>query len=118
MHQKSFTSITHHTKSALELLHCDVWGPASVLSFEGYRYYLLIVDDFTRYTWIYPLKLKSDVAAIVPQFIKLVERQFQKKIKSFQSDMGVNLWCLVLYSGVLVLFTNIHVLTHINRMGW
>lgn len=88
MHQKSFVPVQHHTNSPLELLHCDVWGPASVISHDGFQYYLPIVDDFTRYSWIYPLCLKSDVAIVIPRFISMVERQFQKKVRSFQSDMG------------------------------
>lgn len=88
MHQKSFNTVVHHTTSALHLIHADVWGPAAVLSNEGYKYYLIIVDDYTQYSLIYPLYLKSDVSKVIPQFICMVERQFHKKVSQFQCDMG------------------------------
>ena len=43
------------------LIHCDVWGPLSTASYDGYRYFLSIVDDYTRCTWIYLLKFESEV---------------------------------------------------------
>lgn len=51
------------TKSALpfDLVHTDVWGPAPISSVKGYGYYLLIIDDCTRYSWLFPLFYKSDV---------------------------------------------------------
>ena len=49
---------------------------------------MIFVDDFTRYTWLYPLKLKSDVHQSFIDFQHRVERQFNLKIKSFQSDWG------------------------------
>ncbi|KAM2969511.1 hypothetical protein FF2_016605 [Malus domestica] len=39
----------------LEKIHSDVWGPAPLLSYEGFRYYVTFIDDCTRYTWIFPL---------------------------------------------------------------
>lgn len=50
MHQKSFASIQHSSVSSFELLHLDVWGPASTVSVEGFKVYLSVVDDFTRFT--------------------------------------------------------------------
>ena len=41
-------------------LHCDLWGLSLVLSFTGYRYYAVFIDDCTRFSWIFPLKQKSD----------------------------------------------------------
>lgn len=66
----------------------DVWGPASVFSTKGYIYYLVIVDDFTRYSWLFPIVLKSDVAGVVTQFVVKIERQFNTKVRVFQTDMG------------------------------
>ena len=44
----------------LDMVHCDLWGPSPVTSVDGYRYYDLIVDDYLRFSWFYPLKIKSD----------------------------------------------------------
>ena len=46
------------------------------------------MDDFTRYTWLYPLKFKSDVLETFVNFHRRVERQFNLKIQNFQSDWG------------------------------
>lgn len=61
MHQKHFPSVTHSTTRVLELVHMDLWGPTSIPSIEGFKYLLVLVDDFTRFTWVFPLKLKSEV---------------------------------------------------------
>lgn len=64
MHQKHFASIIHNIVSSFDLLHMDVWGPSSITSLDGYRYYLSIVDDFTRFTWIFPMQSYSDCYSI------------------------------------------------------
>ena len=64
-----------------DLVHMDIWGPFSVESVEGYKYFLTIVDDLTGVTWIYMLKYKSDVSVILPSFVKLVRTQYNKKHK-------------------------------------
>jgi transposase InsO family protein len=49
---------------------------------------VVFVDNFSRYTWVYFLKNKSEVYNVFLQFEKLIERQFQAKIRSFHSDWG------------------------------
>ena len=70
-------------KNAFDLVHSDVCGSAQILSIAGYRYYLVFVDDFTKYIWIYPLWLKSDV-------IKRIKHQFNKTIKQFSQIKMAN----------------------------
>jgi histone deacetylase 1/2 len=80
----------HHLTSSkpLELLYSDVWGPAPVRSLDGYLYYLIIVDHFSKYVWLYPMKHKSDVFSIFVQFKSIVEKKFNLPIVSFFSDNG------------------------------
>lgn len=52
----------------LELVHCDVWGPSPKVSFLGFKYYIVFIDDFSRYRWIYPLKTKSDALVSFQHF--------------------------------------------------
>lgn len=54
----------HTTTTPFEILHTDVWGPSSVCSIDGFKYYLLIVDDYTKFTWIFPMTVKSEVSSI------------------------------------------------------
>ena len=76
---------SHHI---LDLIYCDVWGPTPSPSLDGHRYFLLCVGHYTRYMWLYPLSQKCDVYAILTNFIIMVERQFNSKLKCIQSDWG------------------------------
>ncbi|KAK1408669.1 hypothetical protein QVD17_40643 [Tagetes erecta] len=72
----------------LDLVHCDLWGPSPVTSHDGYRYYVLFVDDHSRFTWLYPLRAKSEFHNILGIFLKLVQTQFSTKLKTLQTDGG------------------------------
>ena len=87
-HRLPYAIPQHSTRRPLELIHSDLWGPSPVLSHLGHKYYVIFIDDFTRYTWLYPLKLKSDVLNIFTNFHQKVERQFNLKLLQFQSDWG------------------------------
>ncbi|KAL5538181.1 hypothetical protein UlMin_044629 [Ulmus minor] len=82
----SFVSNNHMAKNPFDLIHCDVWGPYHVSSYLGYKYFLTLVDDCTRFTWLFLLKHKSDVKSVVPRFFAMIETQFNAKIKVFRSD--------------------------------
>ena len=87
-HQLPF-SLSHHKSTVpLELIFSDVWGPSPILSNNGARYYVIFVDHFSKFTWFYPIHCKSDVFTIFPKFQAYVERLFDRKIKSIQTDGG------------------------------
>ena len=71
-----------------ELLHFDIWGPFSVHSIHGHKFFLTVVDDFTRFTWVILLKSKSEVQNSIRSFIKFVETQFDTNVKVIRSDNG------------------------------
>ena len=75
-------------KNPLEIVHSDVWGPAPLLSNEGYKYYVHFIDDYSRYTWVYPLQTKSEFKIAFIQFHSMAERLFNKKLVCLQSDWG------------------------------
>ncbi|KAG7599793.1 Retrotransposon Copia-like N-terminal [Arabidopsis suecica] len=83
-----FSRSEFQASKPLERIHCDVWGPAPVTSVQGFRFYIVFIDNYSRFCWFYPLKLKSDVFSIFKSFQSLVENQFNQKIKIFQSDGG------------------------------
>lgn len=82
----TFPFNNHVCDHVFDLIHCDIWGPFKTPTHAGYSYFLTLVDDHSRYTWVFLMKSKSDVLSIIPRFFKLVETQFSKKIKSFRSD--------------------------------
>ena len=63
-------------------------GGYKVASLSGARYFLTIVDDHSRSTWIYLMKHKSDIGNLLINFINMVETQFDSKIKTIHSDNG------------------------------
>lgn len=80
-----FSESTLHSAAPLELLFSDVWT-SPVLSVDGYKYYVIFVDHYTKYVWLYPLKLKYDVFATFVAFKALVEKFFKRKITVLYSD--------------------------------
>jgi hypothetical protein len=71
----------------LQLIHSDLWT-SPIASITGFKYYVAFIDDFSRYTWIYPLHRKFDTFDTFIKFKTLVENQFSISIKQFQSDGG------------------------------
>ena len=62
-HRLPFPHSTSTTKQPFDLIHCDIWGPFSTKSITGSSYFLTIVDDHSRFTWIHLLdkNLKSEI---------------------------------------------------------
>ncbi|KAJ3697958.1 hypothetical protein LUZ61_001663 [Rhynchospora tenuis] len=87
-HRLPFSLSTSVSDSPLELIHSDVWGPTPVLSSNGYRYYVVFVDDFSKFSWIYFMKSKSEVPHIFSKFKFQVENLLQSSIKVLRTDGG------------------------------
>uniref|UniRef100_A0A8I7BEB6 Integrase catalytic domain-containing protein n=1 Tax=Hordeum vulgare subsp. vulgare TaxID=112509 RepID=A0A8I7BEB6_HORVV len=76
------------TSRPLELLHVDLFGPPSWASLGGKKYDLVIVDDYSRYTWVFFLKSKDETKITFIDFAKQAQRKFDKGIKAIRSDNG------------------------------
>ena len=74
VHRLHFPATETKASHILELIHTYLWGPSPSPSRAGYVYYISFVDDFSRYTWIYPLKLKSEALQIFKLFKLQVEK--------------------------------------------
>ena len=72
----------------LQLLHIDLCGPSAIPSLHKKKYILVIVDDFTRFTWVFFLRLKSDTAEELINFVKLIEVQLRTPVRKIRSDNG------------------------------
>jgi transposase InsO family protein len=75
-------------KQVLELVHTDVCGPMNTLSHGKNRYFILFIDDFTRMTWVYFMRQKSEVFVIFKKFKAFIEKQSGRFIKMLRSDRG------------------------------
>ena len=88
MHQQPFPISTNKVKKPFQLLHADLWGPTPFVSLNGFHFYLVLVDEFTKFTWVYLLKHKLDTFAIFKQFTTLIQTQFKHSIQTFRTDCG------------------------------
>jgi transposase InsO family protein len=66
----------------------NLFGPTTYTSIGGNKYGFMIVDGFTRYTWMFFLIDKSDVFATFKIFIKRIHNEFETTIKKVRSDNG------------------------------
>lgn len=80
--------VTSKTTQRFELIHSDICGPFPYESLGGSKYFLTLIDDFTRFSKIYFLKTKSQTAPTIQLFITEIERQYDTKVKRLRSDNG------------------------------
>lgn len=69
-----------------EFIHSDVWGPLSVNNHSQYKYYVFFIDDFSRMSWLYLMKDRTQLFSKLMEFINEILRQFSATLKIFQSD--------------------------------
>ncbi|GJR20327.1 retrovirus-related pol polyprotein from transposon TNT 1-94 [Tanacetum coccineum] len=74
--------------SKLELLHMDLCGPMRVASVNGKKYILVIVDDFSRFTWVYFLRSKDETPEIIKKFIAQAQLNYKAKVCKIRTDNG------------------------------
>lgn len=81
-----FTQSDARASDLFEMVHIDTWGPYKV-SYKGkFRYFLTLVDDHSRVTWVHLLKLKSDAFDAIQNFVRMASTQFGKQVKIIRSD--------------------------------
>ena len=88
MHKLPFNKSVFLSSKPLELVHSDVWGPAPITSINDIRYRLVFIDDFSKFTWVYLLKNKSDVFDVFKYFKSYIETQLNTQIKVLRIDGG------------------------------
>ena len=69
----------------------DLFGPVAYLSIGGNKYDLVIVDDYSRFTWVFFVYDKSQVQEKVKIFVRRAQREFGLPIKKIRSDNGTKL---------------------------
>jgi transposase InsO family protein len=76
------------TDRPLELLHMDLFGLIAYISIGGSKYYLVIVDDYSRFTWVFFLQEKSQTQETLKGFLRRAQNEFGLRIKKIRSDNG------------------------------
>jgi hypothetical protein len=88
-HRDSFDKhASWHASTPLQLVHNDLCGPLSSPSFSRCKYFLTFIDDFSRHTWVYFLKLKSEVFDKFLAYKALVEKQSGHQLQRLRTDNG------------------------------
>ncbi|KAK7245636.1 hypothetical protein RIF29_40484 [Crotalaria pallida] len=77
-----------HAEKCFDIIHSDVWGITPVTSHAHYKYFVTFIDDYSRFTWIYFLRSKSEVFSVFKTFLTYIETQFSVVIKVLRSDSG------------------------------
>ena len=80
-----FNSSESISTNIFDLIHSDIWGPSPISSIGGSRYFVVFIDDYSRYNWIFHMKYRSELLQVYSNFAKMVETQFSKHIKIFRS---------------------------------
>jgi hypothetical protein len=83
-----FNSSVISSIKPFEIIHCDIWGRYRHPSISGAYYFLTIVDDYTRFTWIFLMRHKTEAQSLIKRFFSYVLTQFESPIKIFRSDNG------------------------------
>jgi transposase InsO family protein len=82
----------------------DLFGPIAYISISGNKYGLVIVDDYSHFTWVFFLQDKSETQEVLKKFLKRAQNEFDAKIKNIRSDNGTE-------------FKNTHVEDFLNEEG-
>lgn len=72
--------------SPFQIIHMDIWGPFHIATRNGEKYFLTIVDEYTKSTWIYLMHSKLDVLQMIKKFVALVHNQFSSSIEIVRTD--------------------------------
>lgn len=108
IHRLPFPSTLHEYLAPLHLIHTDLWGPSPILSSSGYKYYIHFIDDYTKFTWIYLLKNKSEAFSTFCHCQTQVELHLGTKIKNIEH--------LLTFSKLMASITEFLVHGLINKM--
>ena len=77
-------------KEPLQLVHSDVCGPLNVLARGGHEYFILFIDDYSRYGYVYLMQKKSETFGKFKEFLAEAEKQLGKSLKPFDWIEEVN----------------------------
>jgi transposase InsO family protein len=70
------------------MLHMDLFGPIAYISIGGNKYGLIIVDDYSRFIWVFFSHSKSETQEVLKKFLRRAQNEFDTKVKKIRSDNG------------------------------
>ncbi|GKA67826.1 retrovirus-related pol polyprotein from transposon TNT 1-94 [Tanacetum coccineum] len=97
--RSSFKSKTvPSSKGRLNLLHMDLFGPMRIESINGKKYILVIVDDYSRYTWTHLLRSKDETPKVLKDFLKMIQRNLEAQVITVRTDRDTKFLNKTLYA--------------------
>jgi len=88
LHKQPFPLSTSRASRIFELIHVDIWGAYKCSTYNGYKYFLTIVDDYSRATWVHLMSCNSNAFPLLQSFVAYIENQFAVSVKVIRSDNG------------------------------
>ncbi|GKC72215.1 retrotransposon protein, putative, ty1-copia subclass [Tanacetum coccineum] len=88
-HRVSFSVGRHTTQGVIDYVHSDLWGPSQVESLGGKRYFLSIVDDYSRRVWVYILGFKHEEFGKFKEWKQVLKNQTVRTVKKLRMDNGL-----------------------------
>ncbi|GKC09066.1 putative ribonuclease H-like domain-containing protein, partial [Tanacetum coccineum] len=82
------TKLVNSISKPLHMLHMDLFGPTNVKSLMKKSYFLVVTDDFSRFSWVFFLATKDETSGILKTFITEIENQLDHKVKVIRCDNG------------------------------
>ncbi|GKE71667.1 retrovirus-related pol polyprotein from transposon TNT 1-94 [Tanacetum coccineum] len=82
------TKTVPSSKGRLNLLHMDLFGPMRIESINGKKYILVIVDDYSRYTWTHLLRSKDETPKVLKDFLKMIQRNLEAQVIHFKKGIA------------------------------
>jgi len=90
-HRFPFNSSSISTTKPFDLVHIDTWGPYHTKTSHGQRYFLTLVDDYTRSTWTHLMVTKNEAVHLIKSFVAMARTQFNGVVKVVRSDNALEL---------------------------
>jgi transposase InsO family protein len=70
------------------MLHMNLFGPIAYISIDSNKYGLIIVEDYSRFIWVFFLQDKSETQEVLKKFLRRAQNEFDAKVKKIRSDNG------------------------------
>ncbi|GJQ95591.1 retrovirus-related pol polyprotein from transposon TNT 1-94 [Tanacetum coccineum] len=92
------TKVVSSSKGRLNLLHMDLCGLMRVASINGKKYILVIVDDYSRYTWTLFLRSRDETPEVLKDFLTMIQHNLQAQVINVRTDKGIEFLNKTLYA--------------------
>nr|XP_016463510.1 PREDICTED: uncharacterized protein LOC107786535 [Nicotiana tabacum] len=83
-----FPVSTSRAKAPLDLLHANVWGPFRVPTYDSKRFFLIVVNDFSRITWLFLMNAKDETCWLMKRLFSMISTQFDCSVKILRTYNG------------------------------